>query len=195
MRRRLSGSERISKRLAAYHEAGHAVVGILHGWRILEAVVLHEQPGNGHVRYEAVPLHAAVSLAPLPTYVAAQGLARTEGQVRMLLAGPLAEAKLLGTPLRCLGARQDLETCVALLAALPDRIEVGPEDAEWAADPIGVLGERLRRQTRRLIGRPPVWRAIEVLADELLVCGRLEGDEVMQTVAWAFGPERQRLLL
>jgi hypothetical protein len=113
----------------------------------------------------------------------------------MLLAGPLAEAKLLGTPLRSLGARRDLDTVLCLLELLRANNEVTVVDPASAADPVGALGRRLRRQTRQLLGQRRVWHAVNTVAEALLSWETLEGDDVMETVSWALGPDRQRLLV
>jgi len=191
----LSGADRMQCRLAAYHEAGHAVVGLLHGWRILRVTVVRDHPGNGRVLYNPRSVDSLAPAAGVSTAVASQAIIRAQGHIRMLLAGPLAEAKLLGTPLRSLGARRDLDTVLCLLELLRANNEVTVVDPASAADPVGALGRRLRRQTRQLLGQRRVWHAVNTVAEALLSWETLEGDDVMETVSWALGPDRQRLLV
>ena len=83
------------------------------------------------------------------------------------MAGPLAEARALGKPLRTLGAKSDHDSALRL--------------ARWAEDqslmlqsygPVKPLSGQemlnsLRRQTRAIVGRPLIWRMITILARTL----------------------------
>ena len=88
--------------VAAYHEAGRAVVGLLYGRLIRNVSISSEIPGNGLVRFNGIwrsdNRHAAISDDAVAAWK--QVLARTETTVKTDLAGPLEEARLLGITLR-----------------------------------------------------------------------------------------------
>ena len=66
--------------------------------------VPRDHPGNGGVRCHSRSVDSLAPAAGASTAVASQAIIPAQGHIRMLPAGPLAEAKLLGTPLRSLGA-------------------------------------------------------------------------------------------
>ena len=104
----------------------------------------------------------------------------------VLLAGSLAEAKLLGTKLRVHTSKSDLRRCRLLcgvLAAYRNHLvetqalsipEVAPAD----------LANRLRQRTQRILGHPLTWRAVTALAGDLEGWSRLSGHEAADTVQW-----------
>jgi hypothetical protein len=77
----------------AYHEAGHAVASIDLGFRFTEAVV--NQDGSGYVG-------PGVRLPRHWDHFSPHGRERTEDQIVMFAAGPLAEARLTGQHLDAL---------------------------------------------------------------------------------------------
>lgn len=160
----------------AFHEAGHAVLGLLLGSEIVEARVDHDCPENGFVQFrepwQRPPRHWA------------RYLTRTQCIAVLALAGPLAEAKLLRKPLRTLGAIGDLEAVLGLVR-LPDepRGSVSPN--------ANTFFRREIRRTRQILNQPAVWRAVTTIAHDLVTRGSLNGDAVAVTLQWAIGDERQ----
>ena len=182
---------------AAYHEAGHAVAGLWEGRRVVQASVRLDLPGNGMVR-------SLMSRGPNPfdpamspgTAKAAwrHTLAIRGGDIRLLLAGPLAEAKALGQPLRSVGSRSDFEKCERLadeldnlwcsllgLAALPQ------------FDKVKFLNEQ-RVRVRRWLGRPKVWYLVSRVVHRLSREGVLDGQALLRELATLQLPPGQRPL-
>jgi hypothetical protein len=102
--------------IAAFHEAGHALAALNEGRQVIGLRVSTENPGNGicvHARkqrnqYDLAQNPGSANAAWLHT------LKTTYSDIRICLAGPLAEAKALGKPLRSLGSRSDLDKCIRL---------------------------------------------------------------------------------
>lgn len=97
--------------VTAYHEAGHAIAGLWQGIWVEKIDVYHHTPGNGQTTFDYSGLVNPFDPNSSP------GIALVAWQteydmtlrlMRVLLAGPLAEAKFLGKPLRSLGAKSDL---------------------------------------------------------------------------------------
>ena len=172
--------------LTAYHEAAHAVVALLYGIRVIEACVAPDRLGSGWMLHERPGIWA--TWVPEDRAAAWRMWTQTqigiERYVKVLLAGPLAVAKVQGTPLRCLGARSDLAKAIEIEAYLAERrkefqiVAVVPDLPDHFLD-------RMRRQTRRLIAQPWCWKAITAVADDLRAWHRLSGDEVAETVQWS----------
>lgn len=99
--------------VTAYHEAGHAVAALRAGRQIHKVIVSKTQPGNG-LTYHNPPLRNPFQLSTGDgnAMAALQYTYRTTcDEMRILLAGPLAEAKASGTHLRSLGSQSDLDKC------------------------------------------------------------------------------------
>ena len=156
--------------VAAFHEAGHAVMALLVGRPVLEARIFRRTPGSGRMRYS--PCRPACGYDLLQGPGAARALwALTQEQIlndiRMLLAGPLAEAKAVGKPLRSLGGRSDFQQCTRAVERLDGHWHViGEMAAVPRPEPARILNQE-RARVRRSIGRPNVWSLIERLAHYL----------------------------
>ncbi|BAZ92610.1 ATP-dependent Zn proteases [Thiohalobacter thiocyanaticus] len=165
--------------LTAYHEAAHAIVALYHGYAVTEVAVSLEAPGNGVMMYQprlkrelSDPRSGNIRAAWLET------LKKYEGEIRILLAGPLSEAKLLNTPLRSLGARSDLLTAQSFHLRLQDiQIEMSRYTTLPKPLPARHL-DKLRRETRALLGRPRMWEMVCALASELKDIDCLNADEI-----------------
>jgi len=156
--------------VACYHEAGHAVAALFEQRQVGLVEVDYKKPGNGRVGYSRPPL--AYALNPhhsRGTALAAweMGLAMGLSDIRILLAGPLAEAKALGQPLRALGAYSDLDRCRSIADALLERRQRLGKLAEIPETDQYQLLEPQRRYVRRWVGRPRAWYMITRLAERL----------------------------
>ena len=177
--------------ITAYHEAGHAIVALCHGCGVAEVAVSMTEPGNGWTQLLGAEKQPLVD--PTPGNIRAAWL-RTEANysawIRILLAGPLAEAKLLNKPLRSLGARSDLVRAQRLFVRL-QAIHAGL--TRYASLPIAIPETRrdvFRRETRRLVARPRIWRMITALAQELIQRDSVTADEltgILQTIPHPHG--------
>lgn len=165
--------------VTAYHEAGHAIVALSQGCGVHEVAVSMADPGDGWTLMTVASKQPLTD--PAPGNVRAAWL-RTEAnysaEIRILLAGPLAEAKLLGKPLRSLGARSDLEEAQRLF----ERLQViHAELSRYTCLPTEIpdaMRDGFRRETRRLVARPRIWRMIGVLAQELMARETVSAEEL-----------------
>jgi len=113
---------RLHCELAAYHEAAHAVVALHYGRVVKEVFISRHLPGNGwgksaRSRFPDKPdLRNSRDTLLYWTHV----FSEVDREVKILLAGPLVEAKLLRMPLRSLGARSDLQRAMSAQAYLDD---------------------------------------------------------------------------
>lgn len=182
--------------LAAYHEAAHAVVALHYGRVVKEVRISRHLPGNGWVKWVRTwspdmpdtwnPRDALIHW----THV----FSEVEREVKIMLAGAVAEAKLLRTPLRSIGARSDLQYALSAQVFLDD-LRVSLRDIIFIPDEqTSRFLERMRRQTRSLIAQPWCWNAITVLAKDLTDWHCLSGHDVAETVQWAIKPRGQMSL-
>ena len=113
---------RLHCELAAYHEAAHAVVALHYGRVVKEVFISRHLPGNGWVKRMRTWLPEAPDTRnPRDALIYwTHVFSEVEREVKILLAGPIAEAKLLRTPLRSLGARSDLQRAMSAQAYLDD---------------------------------------------------------------------------
>ncbi len=185
------GMDQVYIDITAYHEAAHAVVALYHGRGVEEVAVSMTEPGNGWTQMSVAEKLLLDDLAP--GNIRAAWL-RTEAiysaWIRILLAGPLAEAKLLNKPLRSLGARSDLIRAQRLFERL-QAIHAGL--TMYASLPMAIPETRrdvFRRETRQLVARPRIWRMITALAQELIQRESVTADEltgILQTIPHPHG--------
>jgi hypothetical protein len=146
------------ERLAcAYHEAGHAVVGTVLGWRV-ESAEIYDRPTDIGVGQDAL---GAVRWAS--GYDAASDEGLVTGAL-VALAGPIAEAGFVG------GDEG---------AARVNALDGARVDALIARHP-KVTRERVGLEAARLARK--YWRAIEATALELNAVGRVDGRTVAELV-------------
>ena len=193
-----SGAAALRRRITAYHEAAHAVVALRFRIPIEEVALCHVGPVNGYVQMLDVPLIPKVARNDHSSLLTWTLVARaTEQQSMVLLAGVVAEAKLLGTPLRAHCGESDLSRCLHLCwlldcyrrALVDTQAMVIPEEK-----PID-MANRLRQRTRQILGHPRTWRAVTALADDLEGWSRLTGHDAADTVQWTRRIKNQLALL
>lgn len=179
--------------LAAYHEAAHAVVALHDGRVVKEVRISHHLPGNGWVKWVRTRFpDAPDGRNPRDALLYwTHVLFEVEREVKILLSGFLAEAKLLRTPLRSLGARSDLQRALAAQEFLDNLRELLRDTIFIPGDQTAHFLERMGRQTRRLIAQPWCWNAITVLAKDVMDWHRLSGHDAAETIQWSMKPRRQ----
>jgi hypothetical protein len=174
--------------IAAIHEAGHAMAALNEGRQVIGLRVSTENPGNGvciHARkqrnqYDLAQNPGSANAAWLHT------LKTTRSDIRIGLAGPLAEAKALGKPLRSLGSRSDLDKCIRLA----NRLECLNTFVSEFVDIAELKGVELldceRKRVRRWLSQPRVWKAILLAAERLSKTGQLNRQDLDNFVGKAF---------
>ena len=153
--------------LTAYHEAAHALVALHHRWPVARIRISTRLPGDGCTHL--APTRSNPAFTPTPGNIRRawiETLTKYTASTRILLAGPLAEAKLLATPLRSLGASSDLQRAQSNYGFLLDAHRFLSQYRKLPAVPADFLN-RERQRTRRLIARQDHWHAISVLAGAL----------------------------
>lgn len=111
----------------------------------------------------------------------------------MLLAGPMAEAKVMATPLRSIGATADLKKVRNLLFKLDHLRENTLSHIDIPTDYRSKFFPKLQQETRRLLNDPKIWVSIKVLADDLCDWGTLSGRDIAETVQWGRSPSEKQL--
>jgi len=174
--------------IAAFHEAGHALAALREGRQVFGLRVSTENPDDGvciHARkqrnqYDLAENSGSAKAAWLHT------LNTTHSDIRIFLAGPLAEAKALGTPLRSLGSRSDLEKCIRLANRLEclNTFVSGFVDIDELKGVVLLDGERKR--VRRWLTQPRIWNAISLAAERLSMTGQLNRQDLDNLVGRAF---------
>jgi hypothetical protein len=155
---------------AAFHVAGHVVGALAEGNRVVSVQVSRSNPGHG-VAYIIYKKNknpfgdGRVSLESAWRYA----LERQLGVVRSLLAGPLAEAKCTGKPMRSLGSVSDFERCLRKIEELqPYHEYLCARGGDLTAfNPYEVLNQE-RKRVRSWLARRKVWACIQYLAEHLM---------------------------
>ena len=191
----MSGNQTRIK-LTAYHEAGHAMAALREGIQVNRVVAYRGIPGKGVCTFnirqknpydvESSPGSAIASWA--------YTLETTRSDIRIFLAGPLAHAKILGKPLRSLGAKSDLTKCLNLASRLTHLHSYVSQFAEIAPiDTENILNtERLR--VRRWLAQPKVWNAVELIAGKLSLTGQMGNLYLDELIGISNTPEMQGVL-
>ena len=113
------------------------------------------------------------------------------------LAGPVAEAKLFGTPMRSYSCESDLTSAMRLCTLLDEyRKHLTATRALVVQGEVpGDLAARLRRRTRHVLAHPPTWRVARALVEDLDVWSRLTACDAADTVRWTRRIEGQLSLV
>jgi len=172
-------------RATAYHEAGHAVAALFQGRAVSGVQIDVDYPGNGRTRHARRRSRCPFDPCAGPLALRAAWnwtLTHYRAAARLSLAGPIAEAKALGQPLRAQGAYSDLGKCQALAEDLRfhwDKLHnIG--DPPWVNPEALINAERA--YVRRWVGRPRVWKLISRIAERLNREKVLYADEIAQEI-------------
>lgn len=170
--------------LTAIHEAGHAVAALQQGFWVAEVRVAPADPESGHVLWRPGPNPRGYRFLDTPGNARAAWDLRYERTLRIMhmqLAGPLAEAKAQGKPLRSLGGTSDLIKCRGMARNLYDYWRALPPEA-GIAWPGGRIINQTRDKVRRWLGQPKTWQLILEVASELARTRYLGPEELGEIV-------------
>lgn len=180
----------------AYHEAGHALAALHVGRYVSEVTIDHRDPRNGGIwhrkpirnPYRISSGHGTAQAAWTHTFDT------TLDDMFINLAGPTAESKLLGSPLRQLGNTSDLENCMSLMQRLQILATFASHYTHIPAiDSIKLLN-KTREKARRWIARPKIWKAIEVVALFLSEEKWVNGEQLHHLIGAAQESDQNRSL-
>jgi hypothetical protein len=182
--------ERLERRITAYHEAAHAVLAFKFGIAVDEVAVCLSGPLAGYVKHPRPALLSAVEASECECTSELEWaiLVRdTEQRAMVLLAGALAEAKLLGTPMRSHCCESDLRKCIRLCYGLSGYRQHLVETTAMKLPEIDAadMAHRLRRRAQGILARSDTWNAVSALAADLEGWGLLTGHDSADTVQWA----------
>jgi len=138
----------------AYHEAGHAVMAIALGRSIHKVTIA---PGQSHIGVQ----HLGV--CHIKGGRSKSSKDRLEDDVMILLSGLVAEAVWTGR-YAPEGAMQDLR-----------QVRRHAQTRAEGERQVERLERRLLQKTQHHLSDPAMWRAIELIADELLRCQTISG--------------------
>ena len=171
--------------VTAFHEAGHCLAALQAGCHVNIMFVSKNRPGVGLVMRSRLdifnpflPGSDSVSVSTAWNYV----LHNIRKEMRIFLAGPLAEAKYLGLPLRSLGSESDLIKC----QNLANRADV-LNDYYRGFYPIPILPgyeimNEVKKSTRQWLGHPKTWKIIEAIATQGIKKRKLNGSEICNLI-------------
>lgn len=175
--------DRVHFDVTACHEAGHLVSALHEGFTVEKAIASRSMPGSGAVHHSVAdrPTRFDPSLGAGNARVAWwESVTRTRRRMRVLLAGPLAEAKAMGTPMRSLGAKSDLAECRRLADRLLALWSHFPAYQGFPCpDPWAMLN-RERKRVRAWIARPRVWSLVSAYAHALSESEQLDRHSILR---------------
>lgn len=165
------------------HEAGHLVSALHEGFTVEKAIVFRSMPGSGVVRHSVAdrPTRFDPSLGTGNARLAWwESVTRTRRRMRAFLAGPLAEAKVTGMPMRSLGAKLDLNECRRLADRLLTLWSSYAAYQGFARPDPWAMMNRERQRVRAWIGRPRVWSMISAYAEALSEAEELDRPAILR---------------
>ena len=160
------------------------------GIAVEEIAICRSGPIAGYVRHVRPSLMSAIesSKCECTSELEWAILVRdTEQRAMVLLAGALAEAKLLGTSMRSHCCESDLERCMQLCYALSGYRQHLVETTNMKLPNVDAadMATGLRRRAQRILARSNTWSAVSALAADLEGWGLLSGDDSADTIQWA----------
>lgn len=167
--------------VAAWHEAGHALAAMREGRWVVAVEVSNSLPGAGVTRQLVKRRRNRFNPAAGPGDARAaweDTLAAYLADLRVTLAGPLAEARAVNRPLRAIGADIDLQACRFLAQRLQTLRECVEDFGVDCGAPIAQRFNEERRRVRHWVARPVNWRAIDRIARQLRRRRRITAREV-----------------
>lgn len=174
----------------SYHEAGHALAALREGRYVKEVRLSPNCPDSGLTVWSRGSDRRLFRASDpdgdlIPRWH--EMLQDRLAEIRISLAGPLAEAKLLNKPLRTLGASLDLSRCQSIAHSMTVRhrklqevIEITTPDNS-KLPPLNMLEliDEQRRYVRRWIGQPRVWGMLTLIAKRLVEREKLKECDVL----------------
>ena len=145
----------IAKRtLVAFHEAGHAMVALHFGRDVLNITMLNQDEHNANASTTMGALTGCVTVSDL------------EQEIQICLAGKQSE--LIGFHDHHGGEAADLEAARHWAGQLPVPKLRGASEIENRSDQLEELLRRLEAEVRGLLQTPPLWSAVETVAQYVL---------------------------
>ena len=167
----------------AWHEAGHALAAMRESRPIHYVRIHFDKPGTGQTMYR----HGWPERRFCPKHSPGNARAVWEEEVahhlsvlRVLLAGPLAEARKLGKPMRALGGWYDFEDTWWLAQSLMEVQVSLREHGVYFVPNVPAIFNAESRRVRHWLARPVTWSAINRIAEELLDKGELGASDVLR---------------
>lgn len=149
---------------AAYHEAGHATVALMHGWPLDKVTIVPSETTLGHVAMRSIP-HTTTELRRMAAEIAWAGLfAQSLYRKTQIWDGDERARVVASFFVARHGAGSDLRDVLAVIAAHPEETEALTYGALRAVDD--------------LLSNPEIWAAIGVLAEALISRGTLTQQEI-----------------
>jgi hypothetical protein len=183
--------------ITAYHEAGHAIAAISSGRYVQGVFVSYDHPGNGltiskKCRFENPFSPQTSSGSALAAWELT--LAHVKTEMKISMAGPLAEAKLLGKPLRSIGAEHDLIYCEGLADRLDDVRNYNYQQYGISTTPGYQVMNDVRKSTRRWIARPKTWDLIGLVARKVGFVGDIDDADIFELLGISMRIKHQGIL-
>jgi hypothetical protein len=170
-------------RAAAYHEAGHCVVAVLHRLSIRYVTIVpgKRKDANGYINAGVTMLRKSRAASPCKL---------TKGEMRILYAGAICQYLGTGEEPTPVSYSDDHRDAVAMVSAFLRPTDT-PEERQRAflgADaPILMTSlESLFKATTEFLLDPKVWKAVVCIAATLLTRRTLRGGEAKRLVLETF---------
>ena len=172
--------------VTAYHEAGHVLAALKVGQYVEDVSIDRRNPGNG-LTWRRSPRRNPYTLSINPELAWRHTFRATVDEMFISLAGPIAEAKLLGKPIRDLGSYSDYTTCLVSGLRLLHLAEFARDYTNIPPIDLEQLLSSTRDNTKRWIGRAKIWPLVESIAKGLLLSGHINGQDLAFSMGSALG--------
>lgn len=170
--------------ITAIHEAGHALAALKVGRFVSKVAISHQSPGRG-VTFIHESGKNPYNLSTHPQYAWQHTLQTTINDAFLTIAGPCAEAKFLGTPIRSLGCQSDYAHCIEIFSRLKSFAQYAVRYADiQCPEPIQLMNNT-RSRARRWVAAPNNWRAINCIARAVLQEGVIDAEGLHEAIGEA----------